>query len=300
MRALIVYKKSMFQLYTVDRENPRVQALLARGDRSVRALRPGHEAHISALDAAHRALKAAGFSVSRTYRAKIGDVSSFDLVVTVGGDGTLLDVSHHLDARTPLLGVNSDSERSVGLLAAATPETLPGILDQIRARRVVPIAVTRLRLELDGARLPLLALNDALVVHRNPASTSRYHITLGRRGETHKSSGLWIASPIGSTAAIRSAGGQVQDVDDDRLQFRVREPYLAGPRHELLSGLPSPRQVLKIHSTMRDGRIYIDGPHVCYPFGLGAKLRVHAAPRSLLLYLTAENLRRRRAYARRR
>ncbi|KAG6755156.1 hypothetical protein POTOM_040975 [Populus tomentosa] len=35
-------------------------------------------------------------------------IRSFDLVVTVGGDGTLLQASHFLDDSIPVLGVNSD------------------------------------------------------------------------------------------------------------------------------------------------------------------------------------------------
>jgi NAD+ kinase len=37
--------------------------------------------------------------------APIRDV---DLVITVGGDGTLLQASHYLDSSCPVLGVNSD------------------------------------------------------------------------------------------------------------------------------------------------------------------------------------------------
>jgi NAD+ kinase len=35
-------------------------------------------------------------------------IRNFDLVVTVGGDGTLLQASHFLDDSIPVLGVNSD------------------------------------------------------------------------------------------------------------------------------------------------------------------------------------------------
>lgn len=37
-----------------------------------------------------------------------GPIHHFDLVVTVGGDGTLLQASHFMDDSIPVLGVNSD------------------------------------------------------------------------------------------------------------------------------------------------------------------------------------------------
>lgn len=38
-------------------------------------------------------------------------IRDVDLVVTIGGDGTLLQASHHLDDSIPVLGVNSDPTR---------------------------------------------------------------------------------------------------------------------------------------------------------------------------------------------
>lgn len=38
-------------------------------------------------------------------------INDVDLVVTVGGDGTLLQASHFMDDKIPVLGVNSDPTR---------------------------------------------------------------------------------------------------------------------------------------------------------------------------------------------
>lgn len=38
-------------------------------------------------------------------------INEVDLVVTVGGDGTLLQASHFMDDKIPVLGVNSDPTR---------------------------------------------------------------------------------------------------------------------------------------------------------------------------------------------
>ena len=39
-------------------------------------------------------------------------INDVDLVVAVGGDGTLLQASHFMDDRIPILGVNSDPTRN--------------------------------------------------------------------------------------------------------------------------------------------------------------------------------------------
>lgn len=295
MRALLVYKKSTFQLYVVERRSARVLALLERDDPSVRALREAHEIHAAAVEAVAQSLKRAGYELSRTYRARLGQLEGLDLIVPVGGDGTLLDVSHHLRAPIPVLGVNSDPARSVGMLAGARVDDLDATLEQVRTGQVAPRAVTRLALRLDGRALEVRALNDVLVAHRNPAAMSRYLLATGEHQEPQAGSGLWVATAVGSTAAIRSAGGVVQPIDDDRLQFRVREPY--GVRDAMLlgCGFLAPGQSLRVHSTMREGLLYIDGPHLRHEFPLGCQLELRAEPRSLLLYLSERSLARRDA-----
>lgn len=294
-RALLVYKKSMYQLYTVDRRNREVEQLLARGDPSVDQLVAAHETHLTSLAATQQALKQAGFEVNRTYRAGLDEIAEYDLVVTVGGDGTLLDVSHHVGPDIPMLGVNSDPLRSVGLLMAAAADSVSATLDAIRGRRLRPYRVARLALELNGTQLGVLALNDVLVTNFNPAATSRYQLICGRRAEAHKSSGVWIASAVGSSAAIHSAGGTIQRLTDGRLQYLVREPYTGGGPVGLRRGMLAPRRALILHSAMRTGRIYVDGPHTWFGFGLGDHLEVRSVPGSLALYLSADNLRRRAA-----
>jgi NAD+ kinase len=295
MRALLVYKKSTYQLYVVERRSDRVQELIAHDDPSVRALREAHEVHCAAVEAVASSLKQAGYEVSRTYRARLGQLEGLDLIVPVGGDGTLLDVSHHLRAAIPVLGVNSDPARSVGMLAGARVDDLDAVLDSILSGAVAPQAVARLALWLDGKDLGVRALNDVLVAHRNPAAMSRYLLSCGEHQEPHMGSGLWIATAVGSTAAIRSAGGQVQPIDDDRLQFRVREPCGLRDAMLLTAGFLSPRQSLRLHSTMREGVLFVDGPHVRFDFPLGCQLRVRSEPRSLALYLSPQALARRNA-----
>src|SRR5205085_3194359 len=103
-----------------------------------------------------------------------------------------------------LLGVNSAPKSSVGYLSIARRSNVVRTLAQIARGTLLPQQVTRIEAEVAGHRLPP-ALNDFLLAHQQPAATSRYRLRLGPRAEDHRSSGLWVATPAGSTAGIHSA-----------------------------------------------------------------------------------------------
>jgi NAD+ kinase len=205
-------------------------------------------------------------------------------VISVGGDGTLLAASHWVTGAA-LLGVNSAPRSSVGYLTLTRRASLARDLARIERGTLLPQAVSRIEVELDGKRLPP-ALNDVLLAHEQPAATSRYRLRLGRRAEDHRSSGLWVASAAGSTAGIRSAGGQPMPLGARRLQFRARELYRArgGRAATLESGFVEEGRELIVESAMAAGWLFIDGARIAhrFPFGAGATFRVAEQP--LLLF----------------
>jgi NAD+ kinase len=197
----------------------------------------------------------------------------FDLVVTVGGDGTVLHASHAIGP-TPVLGINSAPGTSVGYLTAGAA----GQAGELFGRAVegsLPIQrLNRMEVRVDGRVVTNRALNDVLFCHECPATTSRYEIRLDGRAEQQMSSGIWIATAAGSTAAIRAAGGRVMRAGSRRLQFVVREPFPWGGADqpsapEIVSGFVASGRVLEIHSRSTTARLYVDGPHVVFPVGFG-------------------------------
>lgn len=206
------------------------------------------------------------------------------LVISIGGDGTLLTASHHVTTAA-LLGVNSAPRDSVGYLALARRATISRTLAAIAAGVLRPVPVTRLSVTLDGATLPEAGLNDVLIAHQHPAATSRYLVRLGRQAEEHRSSGLWISTAAGSTAGIRSSGGAVMPLRSRRLQFRARELYRRqGMCYRLACGFLAPSAELVIESQMESGWLYIDGSRVSYPFPFGARAQVRALREPLRLF----------------
>lgn len=209
------------------------------------------------------------------------------LVISVGGDGTLLTTSHWVTGGL-LLGVNSAPRSSVGYLTFARRTTLARILARITDGSLQPQQVARLEAEVEGKILPP-ALNDILVAHAQPAATSRYRLHLGRRAEDHRSSGLWVSTSAGSTAGIRSAGGQAMPLSARRLQFRARELYRARERGATLeSGFVEPGHALIVESAMSEGWLFLDGARMAIPFPFGARAAFRVAEAPLLLFADPE------------
>lgn len=286
---LVVYKKSQLRL-ALEKRNSRIQRLLKRGDPSTEPMRAAHEAHEATLIEVERALRAAGVGSARVYRARLRPAMTEGrrLVISLGGDGTLLDASHKVGA-TPVLGVNSDTAHSVGFLCAAHRGTFAALLAQVLAGRLKPTVVRRVGGAIDGTPLPFPVLNDVLVAHKNPAATSR--VLVEHRGvvEDQKSSGIWVSTAAGSTAAMSSAGGEIVGLHDARAQVRVREPFLAdGPRYALASLWLSDGDEVCVTSKMREGRVYLDGPHEVLELPMGARLSLSLRAPPLNLYATQE------------
>ena len=292
---LLIYKKSRFDLYFKERKNAHYQKLEEEGHAQIEALRSAHEENQKTIEFVKAVLKRKNANVRVRYRARVTrEDTEGRLVITVGGDGTLLDAASKV-LHSPILGVNSDTDRSVGFLCAADRDNFEDIFDSIVARRLKPTKITRLQARLNGEVLRPV-LNEVLVAHKNPAATSRFILTFSGQKAVFKSSGIWVSTAVGSTAAIRSADGEIQILEDERLQVLVREAYwptkvgsdlehfFVGKDHEVV-----------LESTMREGALYLDGPHRRFKFPTGAQLILSGNGPTLHLFATEEMAERRKA-----
>jgi len=132
-----------------------------------------------------------------------------DLIVALGGDGTMLSVARAAGARSvPILGVNLGR---LGFLAEVSlDEVIPALEKAVAGDLKV---VSRMRLDVrvhrGGQEVgAFLALNDAVITS---AQISRMidvdAYADGTRVTTYHADGLIVATPTGSTAYSLSAGG---------------------------------------------------------------------------------------------
>jgi NAD+ kinase len=260
-----------------------VRALLEEQDRSVERMLASHEDHVHTQHLARTLLDRMGVDATFRYRADAHTAEHFDLVITLGGDGTLLWASH-LVGKQPMLAINTAPKDSVGFFCAGSQQNLEDVLADALAGRLRETQLTRMQIELDGEVVSQRVLNDMLFCHHCPASTTRYIVRVGKLEEEHKSSGIWVGPAAGSTAAQRSAGGKVLPATSERLQYVVREPYTPdGSRYRLTQGLIAAGGTLQLLSKIHGARIYVDGPHLKREVALGSEIVVRRSPENLTL-----------------
>jgi NAD+ kinase len=152
-----------------------------------------------------RTSAAAGGETSRS--TEVGE--KVDLMLVLGGDGTLLSVARSLgDRPVPILGVNLGT---LGYLAETAQDELFDALESVLAGRFD--VEQRMRLDVtvirDGNRIEnYLALNDAVVARTALSRIVDLEVRAdGAEVNTVYGDGLIVATPTGSSAYSLSAGG---------------------------------------------------------------------------------------------
>lgn len=279
---LIIVKRSALARIVSKRE-------LDFDEAPIESLRINARLHKETLQVVRKALNERGIRSDVVQRAGLPHLrrsaDSYDLVITIGGDGTLLR-SSHMVTRTPMLGVNSSPSNSVGMLCGATAESFPGVMDRISRGRIKPVMAQRIQATIKGKPFCPPALNDILFAHRIPASTSRYIAAYRGISEAQKSSGVWIATAAGSTAAVLSCGARALPIQSKKLQFVVRELYGFNNPSRIRHGIINPDEYLEIRSTTIDGAVYVDGQATEYhiPFGVSVFFSLSPNPIPLVGY----------------
>ena len=283
-RVVVVRKQSAIEKLQAHPDAQLAQAV-HDGTSVAQRVVAAHAEHQASLVQVERVLQQRGLAHRTTTRLTRRLAQWADLVVTVGGDGTFLSASHSVHAGDncdgpPMLGINSAPSSSIGYFCASEAAGFARIVEAIGAGQVISRPLWRMQVAINGTPLRDLALNDVLLAHRVPAETSRYVLQIGELEQDHKSSGLWIATAAGSTAAIRSAGGAVLPIESRALQYRVRELMTWAVRGEPLQGGQFDG-CLTVVSRMLTGALYIDGGHLRVNFGFGDKIAFSPAPRAM-------------------
>jgi NAD+ kinase len=180
------------------------------------------------------------------------DQAGADVVIVVGGDGTILRTIQQMHKPVPVLGINWGE---VGFLAD---------LEQAEALEYVkklPSGFSveeRMRITLLRDHEPLgVALNEALIVTTRPAKMLRFSIIVdGVVAEQFRADGLLISTPTGSTAYAMSAGGPIVDPRIHGFLLVPLAPYLLSSRPHLIS---SDRHLEVRLESSKPANLVIDG-----------------------------------------
>mmetsp|Transcript_19072 Transcript_19072/g.44423 ORF Transcript_19072/g.44423 Transcript_19072/m.44423 type:complete len:379 (+) Transcript_19072:12-1148(+) len=362
---LLVIKQTAYEEYS----------RLKLGGRAPKALRwkrleSRFQAHKECVNRLLEILKKHQVNFSCVNRAELDrqHLAGIDLVVGVGGDGTILSSAHFLDHGTiPLLGINSDpmvtkeewdvkkkvdERRSHGALCMCTAVNMNegigkvlygggNLATKTRIQCVVKSTFSETRL--------VPGLNDILIANPSPAAVSRFRMgwlekvaedaVHGGRGGNHHhhpnappqsglpvspqygtvtrfgfvaydvknslnvwSSGMWICTATGSTAAMAAAGGKPMDFDSSDLQYLIREHMIEDHHNvgggnnggnnememnvqDMNNGMLKEKEKMHIRWNSQQGCIFIDGSHQKHSLELGDEILVDNSAPPLQMFI---------------
>lgn len=184
-----------------------------------------------------------------------------DILVTLGGDGTILSVARSAaKAGTPIFGVNTGH---VGFMTSVEKEDLSRITalvtEEYRASSRMLLSC-----RINGKE-ELLALNELVI-----APEKGFHIiecTLEAKGRKLcdvRADGLIFNTPTGSTGYAFSAGGAVMDGEFDAIGVKAIASYLLIGSHHMIFSPDTVFSVQDLKSVDSALTVCADGREICH------------------------------------
>jgi NAD+ kinase len=212
-----------------------------------------------------------------------------DLVIVLGGDGTLLSVARAAPSSTPLLGVNLGL---LGFLAGIPQTEALGRLEDVLEGRFREDR--RRRMDVTISRGPhhgkYRVLNDAVLNREALARISTFMIALdGRPVAEFRADGVIVSTPTGSTAYNLSAGGPILHPALPAIVITPICPHSLGQRPLVVPNTTRIR-VSVLGPERRDGGVYLtlDGQEG-FPVLAGSPIDVRSSASSVTLLRPAES-----------
>lgn len=172
--------------------------------------------------------------------AGVFDADDVDLLVTLGGDGTLLSGARTVaDSDIPVLGVNLGH---LGFLTSVSSTDLDAAFESLMRgdywldrRFMLDVHVLRTTGE---ERSAFVALNDAVLHKGGLARMIRIALFIGDAEEigTYSADGIILSTPTGSTAYSLSAGGPIVEPTVDCIVATPISPHTLAVRPLVLPG----------------------------------------------------------------
>lgn len=203
-------------------------------------------------------------------------VENADLIVTIGGDGTLLrGVRVAVPLDVPILGVNTGR---LGFLTEIESDSANGIeiLDRVFAGDFTIEERVALHASVNGEGAHF-ALNDVVVRRASDARMAPFGLALDGESIAHiPSDGVVIATPTGSTAYFLSAGGPIISPTVDAIGIATLLPHTLFAR-PLIVPISSVIDVT-VDSEIAHANLEVDGT-IAADLAPGDRVTIIRAPR---------------------
>jgi NAD+ kinase len=180
-----------------------------------------------------------------------------DLVIVLGGDGTLLSIARRTDASVPILGVNMGE---LGFLTEVAEREAMAMLARVVAGRFeldrrMTLSTTLVRA---GKSIRWRALNDVAITNGALARIIEFAVSVdGLPLTTYRADGVIVATPTGSTAYSLSAGGPIVEPTVQALVLCPISPHTLSNRPVVLP--PDAVVRIAIGPRQQDVLLTVDG-----------------------------------------
>ncbi len=188
-------------------------------------------------------------------RKRLPDDGDIDMVISLGGDGTMLAAARMVAAREiPILGINLGR---IGFLTELDPNEIASALPNIFAGKYAIDSRMMIEVLPPGEEEYLCALNE-MILDRGGSPRIMAHkvFVSGEFVAAVSADGFIVSSPTGSTAYGMSAGGAILAPRMEALQVTALSPYTLSIRplvvhatetieiEYLAGGMPPPRMTI--------------------------------------------------------
>ena len=242
------------------------------------------------------------FDLRAREQVRRADFIGRDLVIVLGGDGTLTSISHNIDAETPVIGVNShpiddDPNGSFGFYMDSNIDTFSADIVTALSGKAIINQIPRLQAIIDttsGNRFTTdPAMNDLLIANTHQYAPSKYHLRRDGNKCRQQSSGLVFSTWLGQGAWLNHIIEQntIEELRKKIQSDQINNHYFVVAREishkqridQPWSWLDWTDQTTTITSDMHRGYVVPDGWDEVH-FNRGATITVNlAAPKLCLL-----------------
>ncbi|MBN7572646.1 MULTISPECIES: NAD(+)/NADH kinase [Clostridium] len=183
------------------------------------------------------------------------NLRDIDLLIVLGGDGTLLGIARSLNDsfNAPILGINIGN---LGFLSSVDISDIDIALEKLKdgKYKFVDRMMLNCKVESDENKEELKALNDVVLARGTLSRMVKFTIFVdGKIYSTFKGDGLIIATPTGSTAYSFSAGGPFIYPDLELITITPICPHTKSMQTIVLKG----DSIIEIYADHEEEKIYL-------------------------------------------
>ena len=223
----------------------------------------------------------------KEYTKPFSDSSDIDLVIVIGGDGSILDAAKYaIERKIPILGVNLGK---VGYLSEVELDNISDLKKLFSGEFSVE---DKMLLEAEAvtggvsAHSDRLALNDIIIGHDTFLGIAEFKLEKSG-GETvkYRADGIIFSTPVGSTAYSLSAGGPIVSHGANAIIVTPIAPHSFFNRSIVFGE----NEEIRIKNTSTDAlNLSLDG-RFCHVLSPGEKCTVKASSKKIKVLTFKEN-----------